>query len=44
MNAALVNEAVKIAVASESTGPKDMTLFLHNSFGATSRTTRSSAR
>src|SRR5262245_3252286 len=33
MNAALVNEAVQIAVASETTGPKDMALFLHSSFG-----------
>src|SRR5262245_22670003 len=33
MNAALVNEAVQIAVANETTGPKDMALFLHSSFG-----------
>lgn len=33
MNAAQVNEAVQLAVASETTGPKDMTLFLKNSFG-----------
>jgi len=33
MNAALVNEAVQIAIAAETTGPKDMALFLHNSFG-----------
>src|SRR5688572_3057114 len=32
MNAALVNEAVQIAVASEATTPKDMALLLHNSF------------
>jgi CubicO group peptidase (beta-lactamase class C family) len=32
MNAALVNEAVQLAVAAETPGPKDMTLFLHNSF------------
>jgi len=33
MNPALVNEAVKIAVDSETQGPKDMALFLHSSFG-----------
>ena len=33
MNPALVNEAVQIAIAEETQGPKDMTLFLHNSFG-----------
>src|SRR5262245_51720215 len=33
MNAGLVNEAVQIAIAAETTGPKDMALFLHNSFG-----------
>jgi CubicO group peptidase (beta-lactamase class C family) len=33
MNAALVNEAVQLAIAAETPGPKDMALFLHNSFG-----------
>src|SRR6185436_11688359 len=33
MNAALVNEAVQIAIAAETPGPKDMALFLHSSFG-----------
>src|SRR5581483_5037202 len=33
MNSALVNEATQLAVADETTGPKDMTLFLKNSFG-----------
>src|SRR5258705_11513535 len=33
MNPAMVNEAVQIAIAEETQGPKDMTLFLHNSFG-----------
>jgi CubicO group peptidase (beta-lactamase class C family) len=33
MNAALVNEAVQLAIAADTPGPKDMTLFLHNSFG-----------
>ena len=33
MNPALVNEAVKIAMDSETQGPKDMALFLHSSFG-----------
>ncbi len=33
MNGAIVSEAVQLAVASETTGPKDMTLFLKNSFG-----------
>src|SRR4029453_6354704 len=33
MNAALVNEAVQLAVAAETPGPKDMTQFLTNSFG-----------
>jgi Beta-lactamase len=33
MNPALVNEAVQIAIASETQGPKDMALFLHGSFG-----------
>jgi CubicO group peptidase (beta-lactamase class C family) len=33
MNPALVNEAVQAAIAAETTGPKNMTLFLHNSFG-----------
>ena len=32
MNPALVNEAVQIAIAAETEGPKDLTLFLHNSF------------
>src|SRR5262245_9927319 len=32
-NSALLNEAVQIAVASETSGPKDMALFLHSSFG-----------
>ncbi len=33
MNPALVNEAVQLAIAAETPGPKDMALFLHNSFG-----------
>ena len=33
MDAALVNEAVQMAVAAETPGPKDMTLFLNSSFG-----------
>jgi CubicO group peptidase (beta-lactamase class C family) len=33
MNAALVNEAVQIAIAADTPGPHDMTLFLKNSFG-----------
>jgi CubicO group peptidase (beta-lactamase class C family) len=33
MNPALVNEAVQIAIAAETQGPKDMTLFLNSSFG-----------
>src|SRR5262245_17496627 len=33
MSSALVNEAVQLAVAAETPGPKDMVLFLHNSFG-----------
>jgi CubicO group peptidase (beta-lactamase class C family) len=33
MNPALVSEAVQIAIAEETQGPKDMTLFLHSSFG-----------
>ena len=33
MNAALVNEAVQLAIANESTSPKDMLLLLKNSFG-----------
>jgi CubicO group peptidase (beta-lactamase class C family) len=33
MDSSLVNEAVQLAVAAETTGPKDMVLFLHNSFG-----------
>jgi CubicO group peptidase (beta-lactamase class C family) len=33
MQSALVNEAVQLAIAAETQGPKDMTLFLHNSFG-----------
>jgi CubicO group peptidase (beta-lactamase class C family) len=33
MNSALVNEAVQLAVAAETPGPKDMTLFLNSSFG-----------
>ena len=33
MNPALVNEAVQLAIAAETPGPHDMTLFLHNSFG-----------
>jgi CubicO group peptidase (beta-lactamase class C family) len=32
MNPAAVNEAVQLAVAAETPGPKDMTLFLNNSF------------
>jgi CubicO group peptidase (beta-lactamase class C family) len=32
MNPALVNEAVQSAIAAETPGPKDMALFLHNSF------------
>jgi beta-lactamase family protein len=33
MNPALVSEAVKIAMDSETQGPRDMALFLHESFG-----------
>ena len=33
MNPALVTEAVQLAIAAETPGPKDMALFLHNSFG-----------
>jgi len=33
MNGALVNEAVQLAIAAETPGPKDMALFLNNSFG-----------
>src|SRR4051812_26762031 len=33
MSSAAVNEAVQLAIANETTGPKDMVLFLHNSFG-----------
>jgi CubicO group peptidase (beta-lactamase class C family) len=33
MQTALVNEAVQLAIAGETQGPKDMALFLHNSFG-----------
>ena len=33
MNAALVNEAVQLAIANDSPGPHDMTQFLTNSFG-----------
>jgi len=33
MSSATVSEAVQLAVANETTGPKDMTLFLKNSFG-----------
>jgi CubicO group peptidase (beta-lactamase class C family) len=33
MNAALVNEAVQAAIAADTPGPHDMTLFLKNSFG-----------
>jgi CubicO group peptidase (beta-lactamase class C family) len=33
MNAALVNEAVQLAIASDTPGTHDMNLFLHNSFG-----------
>ena len=33
MNSALVDEAVKLAIAADTPGPKDMALFLHNSFG-----------
>ncbi len=33
MQTALVNEAVQLAIAAETQGPKDMALFLHNSFG-----------
>src|SRR5712671_6079679 len=33
MNAALVNEAVKLAIAADTPGPHDMTQFLTNSFG-----------
>ena len=33
MSGALVNDAVQLALANETTGPKDMTLFLKNSFG-----------
>jgi hypothetical protein len=32
MDAALVSEAVQLAIAAETPGPKDMMLFLHNSF------------
>src|SRR5438132_5235978 len=32
MNSALVNDAVQAAIAAETAGPKDMALFLHNSF------------
>ena len=33
MRSAAVDEAVKLAIADETQGPKDMTLFLKNSFG-----------
>ena len=33
MQTALVNEAVQLAIAAETQGPKDMELFLHSSFG-----------
>ena len=33
MNPALVNEAVQLAIAAETPGPRDMALFLHGSFG-----------
>jgi CubicO group peptidase (beta-lactamase class C family) len=33
MQTALVNEAVQLAIAGETPGPKDMELFLHSSFG-----------
>ena len=33
MNAALMNEAVQLAIAADTPGPNDMALFLHNSFG-----------
>jgi len=33
MNAALVNEAVQLAIAADTPGPHDMTQFLTNSFG-----------
>src|SRR5438128_8212647 len=33
MNPTLVAEAVQLAIAAETPGPKDMALFLHNSFG-----------
>lgn len=33
MNAALVNEAVQLAIAADTPGTHDMALFLHNSFG-----------
>src|SRR5258707_988911 len=33
MSAAAVNEAVQLAIAAETPGPKDMTQFLTNSFG-----------
>ena len=33
MQTALVNEAVQLAIAGETQGPKDMALFLHASFG-----------
>jgi CubicO group peptidase (beta-lactamase class C family) len=33
MNAALVNEAVQLAIANDTPGPHDMTQFLTNSFG-----------
>lgn len=33
MRSALVNEAVQLAIANDTPGPRDMALFLHNSFG-----------
>src|SRR5690242_5909817 len=33
MNPTLVNEAVQAAIAADTPGPKDMTLFLQKSFG-----------
>lgn len=33
MRAALVNEAVQLAIANDTPGPRNMALFLHNSFG-----------
>jgi CubicO group peptidase (beta-lactamase class C family) len=33
MNGALLNEAVQLAIAADTPGTHDMTLFLHNSFG-----------